>query len=330
MKFKKKFEETKKLDGIMEIERLKKVRIENEKEIAQRKEEIKGKKIIIKQIEENYIKRLIKKKQQMEEAEDMVKYIKQLELDQIKEGENKMMRQRKLRDQIQKENKLAIEIKTGKILLEKKEEEKIMQYLNEKSRKEEEYQKELIEKRNDKEREVAKLREKQEKAMDLELELDQLRAKRARQKEDRAAREKEKREALKRERINQELIKDRKIQIRSKQTRLIKEAEKEQAEFQKLLQTQKITTNLLQQKDLMRMQNNYKYGKTLKDQIELNETKGKEIPVIKLKERDELRNKLQREKENFLRKKHEKLEIMEKENIRKVYRKDLEVARFFY
>lgn len=68
------------------------------------------------------------------------------------------------------------------------------------------------------------MRERQEKAMDRAVELDQLRANRARQKEERANREREIKEAEEALLRNIELNKMRDLQIMEKQRNLIEQA----------------------------------------------------------------------------------------------------------
>jgi len=66
--------------------------------------------------------------------------------------------------------------------------------------------------KDEKEREVARLRELQEKAADRQSEIDALRAKRAMENAERKAREKEKQEAEKRAVLNTQLMDARRLQ----------------------------------------------------------------------------------------------------------------------
>lgn len=66
----------------------------------------------------------------------------------------------------------------------------------------------------DKEKDIQRLRELQEKASDRQAEIDQIRAKRAQEENERLARRKESEEALKREKVNKTLAEARAQQRR--------------------------------------------------------------------------------------------------------------------
>ena len=213
-------EEMKKLDLMVEIDRIRAVDKLQRMEKEKKQEEIKGRHKIVEQIQQNYLKRLKLKEDQQEEAKEVLKHIKGLKVKAQQEQKIKLMKQEKLKMDIDLANRQAIRIKREKLEEVKLENVKIMKYLKEKQRKEEEYYRLKLEEQDEKEREVARLREKQERAQDRQQELDYIRARRAFQKVERAAREKAKFLAQKQERLNNELNHERHHQIGQKRKSL--------------------------------------------------------------------------------------------------------------
>lgn len=95
--------------------------------------------------------------------------------------------------------------------------------------------------REEKEREVAKLREMQEKAADRQADIDALRAKRAYEQQERENRLKEKLEFDKKMRLLNDLEESRRKQFQDKQRALHHQATEEREEFLKIIQNQKQT-----------------------------------------------------------------------------------------
>lgn len=190
-----------KLDLMMEIERLKELQLQEEREKIRKKQTYEGSLVIVDQIKEREMERL--KALQIKEAEKqiMLRQVKELEDEEKRNQQQKVINAAKLAKEVATTNQKAAEIKEKKKIEEKELELKIHEYNVNKIRREEE---ELAEKKRiaeEKEREVQKLREKQEKAYDKQSELDYLRAKRAFEDAERAAREKARKEIEKRVRI---------------------------------------------------------------------------------------------------------------------------------
>ena len=91
-------------------------------------------------------------------------------------------------------NSKAIEVKQSRVQEERDLEAKIVEYNKAKALREEEELQEKLRVQAEKEREVQKLRDMQEKAQDRQGEIDALRAKRAFEESERLAREKERKE----------------------------------------------------------------------------------------------------------------------------------------
>lgn len=112
---------------------------------------------------------------------------------------------------------------------------KILEYQKEKAAKDAAYEAELEKKKQEKEREVARLRAQQERARDLQAEKDALRAKREQERKEREWREKERLDAMKKKQTEEEMILAREWQIKNKEHYLSIEAARDKAEFQKVL-----------------------------------------------------------------------------------------------
>merc|ERR1712054_502241 len=106
------------------------------------------------------------KKTLAREAQDMLKHIKELEIDEKQQILNRKHQQKVLLDDICEANTKAVEKKHLIHNKVKEEDDKIMQYLVEKATKEAEIAEEQRRLKDEKEREVARLRELQEKAAD--------------------------------------------------------------------------------------------------------------------------------------------------------------------
>lgn len=112
---------------------------------------------------------------------------------------------------------------------------KVLEYQKQKAAKDAAYEAEQERKRQEREREVARLRALQERARDLQAEKDALRAKREQERKEREWREKERLEALKKKKTEEEMRLAREWQIKNKEHYLAIEAAKDRAEFQKIL-----------------------------------------------------------------------------------------------
>lgn len=186
-----KYDEEKRKDLMMEVERAKGLAVDEEAAIKRKATAIVGKEVIIGQIHEREFERMKEKEQLAKEGEDMLRKLKQREIEEIEEAERKVIRQREIFEQMIEENKSQVEIREIKGQEEKAENERIMQYILKKQEKEDNDRMEKLRLRQEKEHETNKLREKQEKAQDRNKELDELLARRAVEKSEREFRKKE-------------------------------------------------------------------------------------------------------------------------------------------
>ena len=131
-----------KIDLMVEIERLKELKLQEEKEKQLQKMKQDGKKVILDQIEDNKKARLKQKELEEKERKELLKII---EAEQKKEQELNLNRIKEAEKRIQESveaNKKAILAKKERILAEREEDLRLEQYNREKYKKEEEAYKE--------------------------------------------------------------------------------------------------------------------------------------------------------------------------------------------
>lgn len=93
--------------------------------------------------------------------------------------------------------------------------------------------------RAEKEREVQKLRDMQQRAQDRQADIDSLRAKRAFEEGERLAREKERKEIIYKQRVLQEMEEARQKQFADKEMQLAQQAKQQRDEFTRVINKQK-------------------------------------------------------------------------------------------
>lgn len=113
---------------------------------------------------------------------------------------------------------------------------------------------------DEKEREVQKLREKQEKAQDKQSELDAIRAKRAYEEAERAAREREKQEIIVKHKKVVDLIEANERQKFDKELKLAEQAKQEQEEYNRIIDKQLRDLDSEKRRDEERKQMRYDHN----------------------------------------------------------------------
>lgn len=187
-----------KMDLMMEIERLKELQLMEDRERVRKEQQYAGSIVIVDQIKERDMERMKLLEQKEKEKIIMLRQVKDIEEEEIRNHELKKVQAGKLAKEVAETNIRAAEIKEKKKIEEKEFELKIHEYNVNKIKKDEE---EIAEKKRiqeEKEKEVQKLRERQERAQDKQSELDYIRAKRAFEDAERQARDKARKELEKR------------------------------------------------------------------------------------------------------------------------------------
>lgn len=233
-------EEQKKLDLMMEIERLKAIKVAEEREHLRKDARRRGAAVIIDQIQEREIERIKQREQLQKEQEQMNRQIEQQRLNEIKAQEAKRERNLKLIAEVEAANAVALAKKAELRKKEQDEEQEIVRYNQEKVKREMEAAMEEKRIKEEKEREVARLREMQEKAADRQSEIDALRAKRAFEEGERQARAKEVAERERRAQQAADLEAARRKQFLERESMLSQQAKAERDDFLRIIEGQKV------------------------------------------------------------------------------------------
>jgi len=319
--------EEKRKDLMMEIDRLQKIKYYEEVERKNREEQRKAALEIVDQVKQRELERLKEQEEREREGQEMLKHIKQLEREEREQTLVKKNQQKGLLDQIYNANQKAISKKHERIQAEKEEDDRILQYNIEKAQKEAEYLAEQKRIKDEKEREVQRLRELQEKAFDRQAEIDALRAKRATELADRQAREKDRKEAEVRAKINDELMEARHLQSLEKDRRLQEQAVQERDEFQRIVQAQKLDRDAEVRTETDKATRLKQHSEQLKSQISANEEKKKQERKEFLEEGKKVRDKLKNEKHLLEGIKSQKLEELTVMGIESKYTAELQKKR---
>ena len=237
-----------KIDLMVEIERLKELKYNQEKD--------------------KVLQEILKQKEI--ENKERLELLKRIEEENQKAQElavkKKIENEKRIQESLEANNK-AILLKKQKILEEREEEKKIEQYNIEKYKKEEEAYQLKKKLAIEKELELQKLREKQEKAQDNQEIIDAIRAKRAFEEENIKQRKKEKEEILLKEKRMKDLLIENNKQKLYKELQLAEEAKKEKEEFEKIIKEQQKSIEEQKEKEKNRIIKLLKHKEDLKRQI---------------------------------------------------------------
>ena len=121
-------EEQKKLDLLMEIERLKSLKVAEEREVVRQQQQRNGALVIIDQIQEREKERIRQREILAKEQEQMARQIEALRLAEIKAAEEKRIRNLKMIAEVEAANKVALSKKQEARQKEIDEEQEIVKY----------------------------------------------------------------------------------------------------------------------------------------------------------------------------------------------------------
>ncbi|XP_073970075.1 cilia- and flagella-associated protein 45-like isoform X2 [Rhodnius prolixus] len=236
------WEEEKRLDDLMELERKRALAREEEKRL----EEIKKKNMYIKAIREqvkgNELEREVEAERTVEEQKLLNEAIMKTRLDELHEIQEKERLQEKTREELNKINKNIMELAEMEKKQSKIADLKIKQYMREKAEQEAERELEAAKIRQAKEKELAKLRAAQQKVHDSQAAKDEIRAKRIQEEYELQWRAKEKEVAEQKRRKNEELKADRQRQVQERRQWQELEAAREREEVAKIKMIDEIIT----------------------------------------------------------------------------------------
>ena len=262
-----------KLDTMMELERLKELKQQQDRENLRKKQNREGCLIIIDQIKQREYEKIKHRETLEKEKQIILRQLKELQDEDLRQIERKRIANEQQAKEIVESNRINVLNKQKKLLEEKEEDLKILKYNMEKAKKEEEDLKEKKRIQAEKEKEVQKLRERQERAQDKQAELDALRAKRAFEASEREARIKEKNEMLLQKKKLEELIANNEKQKLNKEIQLAEQAKQDQEEYKKIVKAQLEEIEKERRNEEEKKKKLYENTQDLKKLIKLKEEK---------------------------------------------------------
>merc|ERR1711920_1190241 len=121
-------EEERQLDAMMEIERLKALRMYEVREKERLESQRSGAKVIIEQIKDRQSQRMREEEQRDQERAFILKQIEALKAEEVERQKQKKLAAERLMQEVNHANSAAMKIKEDKMLAEKLEEQKIIEY----------------------------------------------------------------------------------------------------------------------------------------------------------------------------------------------------------
>ena len=320
----------KRLDEMMELERLKEIKFIEEREKFNKNNKIKSQKAVIEQILDNDFERN-KKREEIEREKILM--LRQLE--KMKEEDKKIIAMKKIEKQEKiKEFVHALDImaqaKKKKILEEKEEDLKIKKFNLEKDAQEEKLLQEKKRIAQEREREAMALREKQEKQKDKLDEVNEARARKAMLEEEIKEKKKMEEENLKRQKRIKEMVESNDLMLKIKKSLGEKEIEKDKEIIDKMnLENQK-------EEEEEKIKKRIKMEKMIENKIELEKQIMNKEQREKNKRKKELEEgkKILKEQDNYLKSleeiRQQKIKELKDLNIKDAYIVPLEKYSYDY
>merc|ERR1712232_552104 len=151
-------EEERQLDTMMEIERLKALQMYEEREKSRLEDQRRGASVIIEQIKDRQAQRMREEEARDQERSFILKQIDALKSEEVEQQRQKKMAAERLMQEVNQANSAAMKIKEEKMMGEKLEEQKIIEYQEDKSAREQALEAEKARVAAEKEKETARLR----------------------------------------------------------------------------------------------------------------------------------------------------------------------------
>ncbi|XP_033114442.1 cilia- and flagella-associated protein 45-like [Anneissia japonica] len=272
-------EEERRLDQMMEIERQNALILQEEIENQRKVERYEGAAKVLKQIAQREEDRLLEQEKKDQEAQQMLRYLEKLQMEDITELERKRKIQLESQQEIKRANEEQEGTKMRKVEQERLADLKVIEYQKQKAEREAKFEAEQELKRIEKEKEIARLRAMQERAKDYQAEKDALRAKRNQEQREREWRQKERETAIKQAENEQMLKVARELQVRNKEHFLAVQAKRERAEFERVLNAQHSANQKEKEKESETHERQRAYAESVRKQI-------REKEVLKINEKN--------------------------------------------
>eukprot|EP00455_Lapot_gusevi_P029409 TRINITY_DN3149_c0_g6_i1.p1 TRINITY_DN3149_c0_g6~~TRINITY_DN3149_c0_g6_i1.p1 ORF type:complete len:359 (+),score=98.14 TRINITY_DN3149_c0_g6_i1:150-1226(+) len=316
-------EEERKMDMAMELERLKALRMYEERELKRVEDRKKGAAVIRAQIEEREQERLRRLELKQQEQDAMLRHIDRMKDEDRAESIKKKEGSRRLMEEVALANAEQIRLKNRQQEMEREEELQIASYIREKQQREQEAAEEQIRIKAEKEKEIARLRSLQEKAQDKQAELDALRARRAQEAHEREYRVKERETAIRQAAINDDLSRAREEQKHEKEMMLAEQARFEKEEFERIIAVQKVAEEQERQKQIREREQREKNASAVSKQIlEIEESRRRNRRDF-VEEGNRLKTEKRERDAQIEAIRARKLQDLERLNVPKQYRQEL-------
>ena len=318
-----KLEDSRRLDMMMEVERLKALKMYEEREVKRIEDRKKGAAVIRAQIEEREQERLRTHELKQQEQDAMLRHINRMKNDDRVEAAKKKEAAKRLMEDVALANAEQIRLKNRQREMEQEEERRISEYIKEKEQREQELQEEQERTRAEKEREIARLRSLQEKAQDKQAELDAIRARRAQEAYEREWRTKESEAHRRQKAINEDLGRARDHQKLEKELMLTEQARVEHDEFERIVAVQKYDDSIERDRKTKEALKRKMHAEDLHKQITEIEEQRKNARREFLEEGHRLRGQRTEEAEKLERIRERKLRELEQQAVPVKYRSEL-------
>lgn len=231
-------EEDRRLDLMMEAERIKALQAYEDRQASRKEEQRRGALVLQAQIEERASERLRQLELREQERTQILGEIERVKAMEAEQVAAKRAAGRKLLEEVARTNAAQIERKRDILQAELEEDARIAAYVRAREVKEQEAQQEAARIAKEKELETARLRAQQERASDIKAELDELRAQRAAEAREREARARERKEQERLRALNADLAQAREKQKLVKTKLLSDQARQQQEEFFRIIDAQ--------------------------------------------------------------------------------------------
>merc|ERR1719405_229687 len=151
-------EQERQLDMMMEIERLKALKMYEEREKARVDDQRRGAQVIVEQIKDRQAQRMREEEARDQERAFILRQIDALKQEEVEQQKAKKVAAHRLMEEVNTANAAAMKIKEDKMLAEKLEDQKILEYQRDRERRERELEDEKARLAEEKEKETARLR----------------------------------------------------------------------------------------------------------------------------------------------------------------------------
>lgn len=313
----------KRIDLAMEIDRVRTLKAQEYRDALRSEEQRRGARVIIQQIAEREQERIKEQEAREQEAHAMLARVAALEAAEERDRQSKLAAGRELLAQVVEANNAGARAKLRKKQEELDEEIRIASYIRSKEAREAATEAEIIRVRNEKEKEIARLRALQERAQDRQSAIDELRAKRYQEAKDRAWRTSQLEGAQRKALIKEDIAIARESQKAEKSRRIAEQALQEREEYMRVLEWQNTQAAADRAKQQTTAASSAQHRQDIQAQMSAKEQEKAEARLRYLSEGKIFQNQNERDRIKLEKLKQEKLELMDQMGIPTRYRAEL-------